>query len=103
MGSAISVTGLNKHFTSDKHVLKDINIDIKYGEMVALIGASGSGKSTLMRHMAGLVTADKNSQSVITLNGEEVQRAGKLSQRIRDIRGSIGVVFQQFNFVDRLN
>ena len=103
MDSAISVVGLNKHFANNKHVLKDINIDIKQGEMVALIGASGSGKSTLMRHMAGLVTADKNSRSVITINGEEVQRAGKLSARIRHIRGSIGVIFQQFNLIDRLS
>ena len=39
MDSAISVVGLNKHFANNKHVLKDINIDIKPGEMVALIGA----------------------------------------------------------------
>lgn len=103
MSSAIRIAHLNKHYSQDKHVLRDINIDIQPGEMVALIGASGSGKSTLMRHVAGLVAADRGSDSTITIFGEQVQAGGKLSRRIRRIRGAVGVVFQQFNLVDRLS
>ena len=44
----IKIKNLNKYF-GDKHVLKDINLEIKEGEVISLIGPSGSGKSTLIR------------------------------------------------------
>ena len=81
--SILRVANLNKHFSSDKHALIDINLSVQPGEMVALIGASGSGKSTLLRHIAGLVAGDAASD-------------------IRRTRANIGFVFQQFNLVDRL-
>ena len=40
----LRVANLNKHFSSDKHALIDVNLSVQRGEMVALIGASGSGK-----------------------------------------------------------
>ncbi|MCY1219277.1 Vitamin B12 import ATP-binding protein BtuD [compost metagenome] len=67
--------------------------------MVALLGASGSGKSTLLRHMAGFVTADAGE---ILVNGRPVQRDGRLARNVRQVRGEIGFVFQQFNLVGRL-
>ena len=44
----IKIENLNKYF-GDKHVLKDINLEIHDGEVISLIGPSGSGKSTLIR------------------------------------------------------
>ena len=44
---------VNKHF-GDFHVLKDINLTIKKGEVVVIVGPSGSGKSTLLRCINGL-------------------------------------------------
>lgn len=101
MTNSLKIRSLNKHF-SQKHVLRDIHLDIAPGEMVALIGASGSGKSTLLRMISGLATADRHRESLIEVDGQCVQRNGKLSADIRRIRSNIGFIFQQFNLVDRL-
>ncbi|MDO5654252.1 MAG: phosphonate ABC transporter ATP-binding protein [Brachymonas sp.] len=101
MELALKVNALNKHFSASKHVLKNINLEIQKGEMVALIGASGSGKSTLLRHIAGLVAADSGDSSV-DIHGHNVQKSGRISRDVRRIRSHVGFVFQQFNLVDRL-
>jgi phosphonate transport system ATP-binding protein len=97
----IRIHNLNKTF-SGTHALKDLTLNIEKGEMVALIGASGSGKSTLIRHMSGLVQADPNSGS-IHMGGRLIQSGGLISKKIREIRSSVGVIFQGFNLVGRLN
>ncbi|MDN5274335.1 MAG: transporter ATP-binding protein [Candidatus Saccharibacteria bacterium] len=72
--------------------LKDINLDIKQGESIAIIGKSGSGKSTLM-HLLALL--DSPTSGEITVNGESSSR---LSRRQKDkLRNKqFGFVFQQF-------
>jgi phosphonate transport system ATP-binding protein len=102
METALRIHRLNKHFANGKHALRDIDITVGRGEMVALIGASGSGKSTLLRHIAGLVAADGGSESLIEIDGRCVQRNGRISKDIRSVRAHIGFVFQQFNLVSRL-
>jgi phosphonate transport system ATP-binding protein len=99
--SAVSVRNLSKTF-GDTRALNDVSIDVMPGEMVALIGASGSGKSTLLRHVAGLVEADKASAGTIEVMGRTMQSGGRIATEARNIRASIGVVFQQFNLVGRL-
>lgn len=98
----LSIRHLDKHFANGKHALRDINLEIAQGEMVALIGASGSGKSTLLRHIAGLMPADAGSQACIEIEGRCVQRGGAIQRDVRHIRSQVGFVFQQFNLVDRL-
>ncbi|MEN3794082.1 phosphonate ABC transporter ATP-binding protein [Fulvimarina sp. MAC3] len=98
--SAILVENLSKHFGKTA-ALKGVSLSIEEGEMVALIGASGSGKSTLMRHLSGLEKGDANG-STIRLFGEMVQKNGRLGTKARDLRSDIGVIFQQFNLVNRL-
>jgi phosphonate transport system ATP-binding protein len=102
MKTALRIHKLNKHFANGKHALRDITLDIRQGEMVALIGASGSGKSTLLRHVAGLVVADAGEGSLIEIDGQCVQHGGRVHRDIRKVRSQIGFVFQQFNLVDRL-
>lgn len=98
----VVVEGLSKTFRN-KPALKNISVSVASGEMVALIGASGSGKSTLLRHIAGLIQSDRDDRCKIHVGGRPVQADGRLSAEARDIRRDIGVIFQQFNLVNRLS
>lgn len=107
MTTAIRIEQLNKSFGrgSNAHAaLKDINLDVGKGEMVALIGASGSGKSTLLRHVAGLSAADaKKGAGIIEVNGRTVQKHGRIVRGKRQQRADTSFIFQQFNLIDRLS
>ena len=97
----ISLTDIKKsYFSSDIEtpVLHGININIKRGEFVAIMGQSGSGKSTLMNILGCLDTPTSGS---FILNGKEV---GKLNDNeLAKIRNeTIGFVFQGFNLLKRM-
>lgn len=86
----IKVTGLQKNFGS-LEVLKDINTEIKKGEVVVVIGPSGSGKSTFLRCLNRL---EEPSGGTIELNGVDITDK---HVNINKHREKMGMVFQQFN------
>ena len=86
----IRVTGLKKDF-GDNHVLRGIDIDIKQGEVVCVIGPSGSGKSTFLRCLNRLEEATSGE---ILVDGESITDPKADVDRIRR---HMGMVFQQFN------
>jgi polar amino acid transport system ATP-binding protein len=86
----ISVKNLNKKF-ENLHVLKDININIKKGEVVVIIGPSGSGKSTFLRCLNRL---EEPTSGDIIFEGISITED---KNDINRIRQKMGMVFQQFN------
>lgn len=82
---SIIVSNVSKNFNAFK-ALNDINLNIRSGELVALLGPSGCGKTTLLRIIAGLETPDSGS---IEFHGEDVSR--------HDVRDrNVGFVFQHY-------
>ncbi|HKU30402.1 amino acid ABC transporter ATP-binding protein [Arthrobacter sp. NyZ413] len=86
----VSLNGVNKHY-GQLHVLKDINLQVKKGEVVVVIGPSGSGKSTLCRAINRLETIDTG---VISIDGRKLPEEGK---ELATLRADVGMVFQSFN------
>ncbi|WP_299926261.1 amino acid ABC transporter ATP-binding protein [uncultured Nocardioides sp.] len=86
----VVLSGVQKHF-GQLHALKDIELSVKRGEVVVVIGPSGSGKSTLCRTINRLETIDEGT---ITLDGKDLPQEGKA---LAALRAEVGMVFQSFN------
>lgn len=89
----IELKGVHKHFGSHC-ALNDINLCIRAGEVVAVIGPSGSGKSTLCRIINRLESIDSGK---IIIEGRLLPQEGKA---LATLRAHIGMVFQQFNLFE---
>jgi lipoprotein-releasing system ATP-binding protein len=81
-----------KHY-GDLKVLDDVSLDIKSGEVVSIVGSSGAGKTTLLQIIGTLEKADKNAETSIEINAEDVTT---LSQKaLAKFRNKhIGFIFQ---------
>ena len=86
----IELRHVEKYY-GDLHVLQDISLSVRKGEVVVIIGPSGSGKSTMCRSINRLETIDSGE---ILLEGAPIPREGK---KLAELRAQIGMVFQSFN------
>ena len=91
----LAIRHLSKSFGTHE-VLRDIDFDVKKGDVISIIGASGSGKSTLLRCINLLETPTEGD---VIFEGKSVMKAGK---DINVLRERIGMVFQQFNLFPHL-
>jgi polar amino acid transport system ATP-binding protein len=97
-GSMVSLRGVHKRF-GDLEVLRGVNLEIKKGEVVCVLGPSGSGKSTLLRCVNLLEPPEEGD---IHLEQRSICRdpgsgTGEQSWELDFVRQRVGIVFQQFN------
>lgn len=88
----IDVQGLNKHF-GDKHVVRDLALQIRRGEIFGFLGPNGSGKTTSIRMLCGLLTPDSGSGSCL---GYDVLR------ETAQIKRHVGYMTQRFSLWEDL-
>ena len=102
MNNVIEVKDLNKIFVNGKqesHILKNINLTVKQGEFVSIMGPSGSGKSTLLYLLGGL---DQPTTGSVMINGTDLSTLN--DKKLSSMRNEeIGFVFQFYNLVPNLS
>jgi glutamate transport system ATP-binding protein len=89
-GPLVVLSDVDKHFGT-LHVLQKINLTVRKGEVVVVLGPSGSGKSTLCRVINRLETIEAGS---ITIDGQKLPEEGTA---LAQLRADVGMVFQSFN------
>lgn len=94
---AVRINGLRKSY-GDNEVLKGIDLEVKAGEVIAIIGKSGSGKSTLLRCVNGLEIFQHG-----TLHVQGQPLVYKDAASMRDLRQKVGMIFQSFNLFPHLS
>lgn len=89
----VRIENLHKSF-GNQEVLKGLSLEIKKGEVAAVIGSSGTGKSTLLRCLNYLETPDQGS---ITIGGVTVDAASHTKKEIHSLRKQSAMIFQNYN------
>ena len=98
MTAKIVVEGLSLRYPNGHEALRGVDLVVRSGELVALVGSNGAGKSSLLRC---LVRLQEPTGGRAVTNGVDVRRAG--TRQLRRLRQDVGFVFQRFNLVDRIS
>ena len=93
VADAIDVRGLNKRF-GDKHVVNDLSLRVRRGEIFGFLGPNGSGKTTSIRLMCGLLRPDSGSGTCL---GYDIRK------QTREIKRRVGYMTQRFSFWEDLS
>jgi len=100
--NVVSIKGLKKRFELGKievNALRGVNLEIRKGEFVSIVGPSGSGKSTLLHLMGAL---DRPTDGKIHIGGKDLSRLS--DDQLADLRNKrIGFVFQAYNLINRMD
>lgn len=88
MEKVIEIRNLNKSF-GDLEVLKGINLDLRRGENIAVLGGSGSGKSVLIKCIVGLIKPDSGTLKVLNQNLNDLDQ-----KQLDNLRQNVGYLFQ---------
>ncbi|MDU1411868.1 MAG: ABC transporter ATP-binding protein [Clostridium sp.] len=100
--SVLEIKDLKKYYGADESLVKaldGINLSVKKGEFLAIVGSSGSGKSTLLNMIGGL---DIPSEGTVMVDEKEISKMKDEDQTIFR-RRQIGFIFQNYNLVPMLN
>jgi putative ABC transport system ATP-binding protein len=93
---AIHLEGITKSYPGDVHALREVDLTVTPGELVAIVGPSGSGKTTMLQIMG---TLDRPTSGVVEIDGHDVAAAS--DAELSALRAwHIGFVFQQFHLLD---
>lgn len=92
----LKIEKLHKIYPNGTHALKGVNLEVKEGEFLVIIGLSGSGKSTLLRCINHLT--EPTSGAIEFLGNDITHIKG---EELRKTKAQIGMVFQQFNLIKR--
>ena len=92
----IKINGVSKIYSTTSVALRDVNLDIKSGEFVSLIGQSGSGKTTLAKL---LIAEERPTKGQIQIGDWDITGIG--SDEIPFLRRQIGVIFQDFKLLPK--
>ena len=93
----LSVKNISKEYSNGITALKNVSFDVEKGEFISIIGPSGSGKSTLLRSINKMIDI---SQGSILFENRNIEKLKK--KEIELVRREIGMIFQNYNLVERL-
>ena len=96
-GNAVEVKSLRKSFGSQR-VLNGINLQVRFGETLTVLGRSGTGKSVLLKLIVGLQKPDSGT---VTVNGQDIPSLSR--DELNEVRKKIGFLFQQAALYDSLS